>query len=94
MSGRSLFFAGGGTGGHIYPAIAVAERIAKLEPKAKIHLFVSTCDIDSQILTQTGFKYTRLPAKAFSAQPGKLINFCLRVTKLPSEQLLKARTLW
>jgi len=81
MSGRSLFFAGGGTGGHIYPAIAVAERIAKLEPKIKIHLFVSTCDIDSQILTQTGFKYTRLPAKAFRARPDKLINFCTSFLK-------------
>jgi len=81
MGSRSLFFAGGGTGGHIYPAIAVAERIAKLEPKAKIHLFVSTCDIDSQILTQTSFKYTRLPAKGFSARPGKLINFCTSFLK-------------
>jgi UDP-N-acetylglucosamine--N-acetylmuramyl-(pentapeptide) pyrophosphoryl-undecaprenol N-acetylglucosamine transferase len=59
----------------------VAERIAKLEPKIKIHLFVSTCDIDSQILTQTGFKYTRLPAKGFSARPGKLINFCTSFLK-------------
>ena len=76
MGGKCFFFAGGGTGGHIYPAIAVAERIVKLEPKAKIHLFVSTCNIYSQILTQTSFEYTRLPAKGFSTQPGKLINFC------------------
>ena len=76
MGGRSFFFAGGGTGGHIYPAIAVAERVAELEPEAKIHFFVSTRDIDSQILTQTKFEYTKLPAKGFSVRPDRLIDFC------------------
>jgi len=81
MGGRSFFFAGGGTGGHIYPVIAVAESIAKLEPEAKIHLFVSSRDIDSEILTPTGLKYTRLPMRGFSARPDKLIGFCLSFLK-------------
>ncbi len=76
MGGKCFFFAGGGTGGHIYPAIAVAEQIIKLEPDAKIHLFVSTRSIDARILTQTGFEYTALPAGGFSVRPGKLIGFC------------------
>jgi UDP-N-acetylglucosamine--N-acetylmuramyl-(pentapeptide) pyrophosphoryl-undecaprenol N-acetylglucosamine transferase len=76
MDARSFFFAGGGTGGHIYPAVAVAERITKLQPEAKIHFFCSSRSIDTQILTQTGFKHTQLPAKGFSARPGRLINFC------------------
>lgn len=75
MSGRSFFFAGGGTGGHIYPAIAVAEQIIKLEPTATIHFFVSTRKIDEQILSKTGFEFTKLPAQGFSARPGKLIEF-------------------
>jgi UDP-N-acetylglucosamine--N-acetylmuramyl-(pentapeptide) pyrophosphoryl-undecaprenol N-acetylglucosamine transferase len=81
MTGRSFFFAGGGTGGHIYPSIAVAEQIVKLEPEAKIHFFVSTREIDIQILTQTGFKYTQLPAKVFSVRPEKLIDFCVSFFK-------------
>jgi len=36
MSDKCFFFAGGGTGGHIYPALAVAEQIAKIEPTARI----------------------------------------------------------
>ncbi|MHC4160383.1 MAG: glycosyltransferase, partial [Planctomycetota bacterium] len=75
MTGRSFFFAGGGTGGHIYPSIAVAEQIVKLEPEAKIHFFVSTREIDTQILTQTGLRYSQLPAKGFSVRPDKLIDF-------------------
>ncbi len=81
MGGRSFFFAGGGTGGHIYPAVAVAERIVKLEPEAKIHLFVSTRAIDSQVLTPTGLKYTRLPMRGFSTRPDKLIGFCTSLLK-------------
>ncbi len=76
MGGKCFFFAGGGTGGHIYPAIAIAERIIKLESEAKVHFFCSTRDIDSQILSRTGFEYTILPACGFSARPGKLIGFC------------------
>ncbi|MHC4325659.1 MAG: UDP-N-acetylglucosamine--N-acetylmuramyl-(pentapeptide) pyrophosphoryl-undecaprenol N-acetylglucosamine transferase, partial [Planctomycetota bacterium] len=76
MVERSFFFAGGGTGGHIYPAIAVAQQIAIIDPSAKIHFFCSNRNIDTYILRQAGFEYTVLPAKGFSARPKKLINFC------------------
>jgi len=81
MGGKCFFFAGGGTGGHIYPAIAVAEQITKLEPDVKIHFFVSTRSIDARILAQTGFEYTPLPAEGFSVRPGKLIGFCTSFLK-------------
>jgi len=75
MHGKSFLFAGGGTGGHVYPAIALAEQIVKLEPGAKIHFLCSTRSIDVRILSKTDFEYTQLPAKGFSAQPGRLIGF-------------------
>jgi len=73
---KCFFFAGGGTGGHIYPGIAVAEKIIKLEPTAKIHFFCSSRENDSRILKQAGFEYTILPAKGLSAGLGQLIGFC------------------
>jgi UDP-N-acetylglucosamine--N-acetylmuramyl-(pentapeptide) pyrophosphoryl-undecaprenol N-acetylglucosamine transferase len=75
MGGKCFFFAGGGTGGHIYPAIAIAERIIKLEHKAKVHFFCSARAIDSQILSKTGFEYTNLPVCGFSVRPDRLISF-------------------
>jgi len=76
MVDRSFFFAGGGTGGHIYPAIAVAERIANLSPRSKIHFFCSERLIDAHILGQAGFEYTPLPASGLSFRPRQFIRFC------------------
>jgi len=93
MSDRCFFFAGGGTGGHIYPAVAVAEQIVKIRPTSKIHFFCSTRSIDEQILEQSGFEYTPIPAKGFSIQPGKLISFCrsfLASYKIAKELIAKS----
>jgi UDP-N-acetylglucosamine--N-acetylmuramyl-(pentapeptide) pyrophosphoryl-undecaprenol N-acetylglucosamine transferase len=81
MIDRSFIFAGGGTGGHIYPAIAVAEQIIKLQPAARIRFLCSSRSIDSQILVKTGFDYTVLPAKGFSLVPGRLVSFCTSFLK-------------
>jgi UDP-N-acetylglucosamine--N-acetylmuramyl-(pentapeptide) pyrophosphoryl-undecaprenol N-acetylglucosamine transferase len=76
MADKNIFFAGGGTGGHIYPALAVAEKIAELDPIAKIHFFISSRDIDKHVLSKTTFEYTTLPAIGFSIRPDRLIRFC------------------
>ncbi len=94
MGDRCFFFAGGGTGGHIYPAVAVAEQIAKIQPTAKIHFFCSSRSIDEQILGRTGFEYTQLAAKVFSVRPGKLISFCssfLASYKIAKEVIAKSK---
>jgi len=87
--GRHLhyFFAGGGTGGHIYPALAVAEQIKATDPSAEITFFCSRRKLDSQILSKTGLDFVPLPAKGFSAKPGRLISFCTSFLK--SYQLAK-----
>jgi UDP-N-acetylglucosamine--N-acetylmuramyl-(pentapeptide) pyrophosphoryl-undecaprenol N-acetylglucosamine transferase len=76
MGGKNFFFAGGGTGGHIYPAIAVAEKVVEIEPAAKIHFFCSTRSIDAQIVSQTAFEYTQLSARGLFVRPDRLIGFC------------------
>lgn len=75
MAGKNYFFAGGGTGGHIYPAIAIAEKIAELAPGSKIHFFCSNREIDSAILSKTNFEYTALAAIGFSLKPKKFFLF-------------------
>ena len=75
------FFAGGGTGGHIYPAIAIARKIKRLEPEAAIVFFCSARAIDSQILSGSGFEYVALPGGGFSARPDKAVAFGLSFVK-------------
>ncbi len=71
---KCFYFAGGGTGGHIYPAIAVAEQIVAIEPTAKIHFFCSARSIDERVLGPTGFEHTVLPARGLSLRG--LVDFC------------------
>jgi len=75
MADRSFFFAGGGTGGHIYPAVAVAQQIVNIEMSSKIHFFCSTRSIDKHIIEKAGFEYTTLPAVGFSVRPRGFIDF-------------------
>jgi UDP-N-acetylglucosamine--N-acetylmuramyl-(pentapeptide) pyrophosphoryl-undecaprenol N-acetylglucosamine transferase len=76
--GRTYFFAGGGTGGHIYPALAVAERIKELEPSASIVFLVSERSVDEAILSKTDFKFIKLNACGFSLRPSGFAAFLRR----------------
>lgn len=54
--------AGGGTGGHLYPGIAVAEEIYRQEPDSAV-LFVGTkTGIESRILPKEGYRLEIIPA--------------------------------
>ncbi|MBN1942293.1 MAG: UDP-N-acetylglucosamine--N-acetylmuramyl-(pentapeptide) pyrophosphoryl-undecaprenol N-acetylglucosamine transferase [Phycisphaerae bacterium] len=72
MMGNTYIFAGGGTGGHLYPGLAVAEALRTRQPDAKIIFACSSRDIDRTILDPTG--YVSLP------QP--ILPFPRRVTGL------------
>ncbi len=73
----SFFFAGGGTGGHIYPLLAVAEQIRQKQPDAEIHFFHSTRAVDERVFDKTGFGRTPLPATGLYVHPGKVLRFVL-----------------
>jgi UDP-N-acetylglucosamine--N-acetylmuramyl-(pentapeptide) pyrophosphoryl-undecaprenol N-acetylglucosamine transferase len=89
MARSRYLFAGGGTGGHIYPALAVAEQIRKTDGDAQITFLCSGRAIDSRILSKTEFEFIPLPMKPFSVRPDKLIVFCMAF--LRSYQIAKER---
>ncbi len=69
MTGKAdyrFLLAGGGTGGHLYPAIAVAEQIRILKPESKI-LFVGTKDkIEAKVVPSKGFDFKTIWVSGFS----------------------------
>ncbi len=89
MSRSHFFFAGGGTGGHIYPALAIAEQIRKAHADAHITFFCSERAIDSRILAGTSFEFVPLSVKSFSLRPDRLVLFC--ATLLQSYKVVKQR---
>ncbi len=54
-------FAGGGSGGHLFPALAVAEAMRCRLPHARFVLFGTDRSIDQQIISDAGFDLVKQP---------------------------------
>ncbi len=58
--GLRLLIAGGGTGGHLYPGIAVAQTLAKRYPGAEVQFVGSGRPLEARILKEAGFRLNTL----------------------------------
>ena len=66
---------GGGTGGHIFPAVSIANALRELDPQAEI-LFVGALGrMEMERVPQAGYKIIGLPVRGFNrSQPWKNIS--------------------
>ncbi|MEW6653641.1 MAG: undecaprenyldiphospho-muramoylpentapeptide beta-N-acetylglucosaminyltransferase [Bacteroidota bacterium] len=61
-----FIFAGGGTGGHLYPALAVAQQIRKMKPEAEI-LFVGAKEkIEARVVPEHDFNFKAIWISGFA----------------------------
>ncbi|MGD9128020.1 MAG: glycosyltransferase, partial [Planctomycetia bacterium] len=58
---KHLVFAGGGTGGHLFPGLATAEVISQLRPEIRITFIGSGRDFEREHVHSFGFDYRELP---------------------------------
>ncbi len=61
MSARVLMV-GGGTGGHVYPAVAIAEALQRLAPDTSIRFVGGRRGIEGRLVPEHGFRLHRYPA--------------------------------
>ena len=73
-----VLIAGGGTGGHVYPGIAVAEEVRRLRPDATILFVGGKKGVESHAVPEAGFKIRFVivrgfPRRAWWRWPGAVI---------------------
>lgn len=73
---------GGGTGGHIFPAVSIANALKELDPEAEI-LFVGALGrMEMERVPQAGYKIIGLPVRGFNrSQPWKNVSVLMDLFK-------------
>lgn len=71
----TILLAGGGSGGHLYPGIAVAEALREVMPEARLVFLCTERPIDRTILEPTGFEYVAQPIVPPHRSIGGLLRF-------------------
>ena len=70
-----VVFTGGGTGGHLFPGLAVAEQIVEMVPSARITFAGSGKPFERQHATAAGFEYLALPCRPLPRRPRDVFSF-------------------
>lgn len=60
-----IMITGGGTGGHIYPALALARHLQREEPASELLFVGSERGLEQKIVPAAGFKLETIPARGF-----------------------------
>ena len=61
-----VLLSGGGTGGHIYPALAIAESIKKRIPDAEIAFVGTPTGMENRLIPREGYKLYHVDVRGFS----------------------------
>jgi len=90
----TIVIAAGGTGGHLYPAVALAREFLRRDPKAKV-LFVGTArGLESKVLAHEGFDLVLISAKPVMGKGlwGAVTGLCaLPVSLLQCLRIVRTR---
>ena len=87
-----LCIAGGGTGGHVMPALALADAVRKRWPEVEVNFIGAERGLEARLLPERGEQVLLLPMHAFQGQ-GRWRKIKVLASELPKAVLQLAR-LW
>ena len=58
-----VVFAGGGTGGHLYPAVAIAEAFAQQHQNVRVHFIGTARGLEARVIPRLGYPLTLVPVR-------------------------------
>ena len=72
---RYIVFAAGGTGGHLFPAIAVADALRRRHPAATIEFIGGARGLETRLVPQAGYRLRALPLSGIKGKSavGRLV---------------------
>ena len=77
-TGGTYLFTGGGSGGHLFPGIAVALELKRREPEAEILFVGSEKELEQSILCRYEFSRLSLPVESLASLKRRPFRFLLR----------------
>lgn len=84
----NILISGGGTGGHVFPAIAIAHALKEKHPDARILFVGASGRMEMEKVPQAGYRIEALPVQGFPRKFSlKMISFVWNLLR----SLLKAR---
>ena len=87
---KTVLIAGGGTGGHLFPGIAVAQALKKKDPGLRLVFVGAGKELEKSILADQGYEMESIKAKALRGQG--ILGRVLSLAGLPGT-LLEAKRL-
>ena len=85
-----IIVSGGGTGGHIFPAVSIANAIRQLEPTSEILFVGAEGRMEMQRVPQAGYEIKGLPIRGFYRPLWKPANIGVALDYLKSKRMAKA----
>ncbi len=69
-----VILTGGGSGGHIYPAIAIGDKIKEMEPETEFLYIGNEIGIEKDIVPGTGYPFRMVEARWFERNPSEILK--------------------
>jgi UDP-N-acetylglucosamine--N-acetylmuramyl-(pentapeptide) pyrophosphoryl-undecaprenol N-acetylglucosamine transferase len=78
MQPGGYLFAGGGTGGHLFPALVVANALRDRDPSTRVLFVGSDRPLETRIVTDAGYEHVALPTPCTAMARRQPVKYAVR----------------